>query len=162
MPSRQGRPSPKEKDQRRWATLKMLMPREIYEEIQETIEIAKRVGVDIGNDMEALRMICAEFLATWLPIAERGMATKSPYKLMVQGVYERDGWMCLMCQKRRNLTPHHILPRSQGGADEPSNLATLCVECHAKVTEGDHEHNWKAVHDDLLERIDENIAGGAS
>ena len=26
---------------------------------------------------------------------------------------------------------HHLLPRSAGGSDEPSNLITLCDGCHA-------------------------------
>lgn len=25
---------------------------------------------------------------------------------------------------------HHIVPISKGGGDEPSNLITLCAECH--------------------------------
>jgi hypothetical protein len=28
----------------------------------------------------------------------------------------------------------HILPRAEGGSDDPSNLRTLCVECHRMVT----------------------------
>ena len=61
MPSRQGRPSLKEKDQRRWATLKMLMPREIYEEVQEAIEIAKRLGEQPLN-RQRMEMISAKLL----------------------------------------------------------------------------------------------------
>lgn len=30
------------------------------------------------------------------------------------------------------LEIHHILPVSQGGGDEPSNLITLCKKCHNK------------------------------
>ena len=29
---------------------------------------------------------------------------------------------------------HHIVPRMHGGGDHPSNLKTLCVECHRKYT----------------------------
>lgn len=28
---------------------------------------------------------------------------------------------------------HHIVPKSVGGLDEPSNIITICEECHAKV-----------------------------
>lgn len=28
---------------------------------------------------------------------------------------------------------HHIVPVSEGGGDEPSNLITLCEECHKKI-----------------------------
>jgi len=27
------------------------------------------------------------------------------------------------------LTPHHILPKSQGGSDEEENLIVLCIRC---------------------------------
>lgn len=162
MPSRQGRPSPQEADQRRWATLKVLMPREVYDEVRGAIEVAKRLGVDIGNDVEALRMICAEFLAGWLHIAEHEMATDDPYRILVNSVYERDNWECLMCGTRYNLTPHHVLPRAHGGEHVSGNLATLCVRCHNGVTEGDAEHNWKAVMSQLREKIDENIASGST
>jgi 5-methylcytosine-specific restriction protein A len=30
---------------------------------------------------------------------------------------------------------HHIVPRVHGGGDHPSNLKTLCVECHRKYTD---------------------------
>lgn len=30
------------------------------------------------------------------------------------------------------LNVHHIVPVSEGGGDEPSNLVTLCVNCHLR------------------------------
>lgn len=30
------------------------------------------------------------------------------------------------------LNVHHIVPVSEGGGDEPSNLITLCIDCHLK------------------------------
>lgn len=33
----------------------------------------------------------------------------------------------------RGSQAHHILRRSQGGADDPSNLAWLCSSCHGHV-----------------------------
>lgn len=30
------------------------------------------------------------------------------------------------------LEVHHVIPVSKGGGDEPSNLITLCKECHVK------------------------------
>lgn len=30
------------------------------------------------------------------------------------------------------LNVHHIVPVSEGGGDEPTNLITLCVGCHRK------------------------------
>jgi hypothetical protein len=37
------------------------------------------------------------------------------------------------CASERRLQ-HHIVPRSQGGADAEENLITLCDLCHAVVT----------------------------
>ncbi len=49
-------------------------------------------------------------------------------------IYLRDRWRCAspVC-KRRDVTPHHIVFRSQGGGDEPDNLVSLCVECHLRL-----------------------------
>ena len=30
------------------------------------------------------------------------------------------------------LHVHHIIPVASGGGDEPSNLITLCIDCHLK------------------------------
>lgn len=30
------------------------------------------------------------------------------------------------------LNVHHIVPVSEGGGDEPTNLVTLCIDCHKK------------------------------
>lgn len=37
---------------------------------------------------------------------------------------------CWRCGCRRKLERCHIVPDSQGGADEPSNLVLLCKRCH--------------------------------
>ena len=36
---------------------------------------------------------------------------------------------------------HHLLPRSRGGTDEPSNGAALCPWCHLAVHE--HRDDWQ-------------------
>ena len=50
-------------------------------------------------------------------------------------ILERDNFCCVFCGKGGQtsqwiLEVDHILPRSQGGGDEQSNLRTLCVRCH--------------------------------
>jgi 5-methylcytosine-specific restriction endonuclease McrA len=57
------------------------------------------------------------------------------YQRLVKRVFERDRWTCRnpFCQRRRNLTPHHLKKRSQLGGDEMENLITLCVPCHDAV-----------------------------
>lgn len=40
-----------------------------------------------------------------------------------------------------NIHPHHLLPRSLGGTNDPSNGVGLCFECHRGVH--DHTvHDW--------------------
>ena len=61
-------------------------------------------------------------------------------------VLDRDGHKCQNCEKPEDgvgglgLHVHHIKTREAGGPDEPSNLITLCKDCHNRLhrrTEGD-------------------------
>ena len=48
-------------------------------------------------------------------------------------VLVRDGRRCADCsavERAADLDIHHLVPRSAGGSDEPSNLITLCDGCH--------------------------------
>lgn len=38
--------------------------------------------------------------------------------------------MCRRCMKEDNITAHHVSFRSQGVDHHPSNLITLCWNCH--------------------------------
>ena len=40
---------------------------------------------------------------------------------------------CMMCGKPANVVDH-IVPRQDGGTDEPGNLRSLCRSCHSKKT----------------------------
>ena len=56
-------------------------------------------------------------------------------------LYERDGWMCHLCDKpvdkeahfNEDLAPSldHLKPRSKGGSDDPSNLRTAHRVCNS-------------------------------
>lgn len=48
-----------------------------------------------------------------------------------QSIYRRDGYRCAICDSPRGLQIHHVVHRSQGGADTAHNLITLCWRCHA-------------------------------
>lgn len=49
-------------------------------------------------------------------------------------VYERDNHQCQECgAKNTELHAHHIIPLSKGGANNGSNLITLCAVCHSNV-----------------------------
>ncbi|MCE5295509.1 MAG: HNH endonuclease [Euryarchaeota archaeon] len=56
-------------------------------------------------------------------------------------VIERDGRTCIDCGRSLKEYPgwytevHHIIPVIDGGSDHPSNLVTLCVECHGSYTD---------------------------
>lgn len=45
-------------------------------------------------------------------------------------IFTRDGNKCLKCGSQTNLTLDHIIPFSQGGKTEESNLQTLCRSCN--------------------------------
>jgi 5-methylcytosine-specific restriction endonuclease McrA len=53
-------------------------------------------------------------------------------------IFLRDGGLCLYCLKDlhhadpRDVTIDHVTPRSDGGTDEPRNLANCCRVCNCK------------------------------
>jgi ATP-dependent DNA helicase RecQ len=51
-----------------------------------------------------------------------------------QAILVRDNYLCVECSTpcaSDEADVHHLVPRSAGGTDEPSNLVTLCDGCHA-------------------------------
>lgn len=53
-------------------------------------------------------------------------------------VLDRDGHSCKKCKKSGiKLHVHHVVPRSNGGSNEPKNLITLCAECHEALHKGE-------------------------
>lgn len=62
-----------------------------------------------------------------------------PWRRLVEQVKRRDLYTCQHCKKVTALGAcDHIIPGSQGGSDELSNLQWLCddgpTSCHAKKT----------------------------
>jgi 5-methylcytosine-specific restriction endonuclease McrA len=53
-------------------------------------------------------------------------------------IQKRDGNKCLDCSSKHKLHTHHIVPLSKGGLTAPSNLITLCEECHHRR----HRHKF--------------------
>lgn len=39
---------------------------------------------------------------------------------------------CFNCEKDGEHW-HHVVPKSRGGSDEPSNLVLLCLDCHSRA-----------------------------
>lgn len=56
-------------------------------------------------------------------------------------VYRRDHWRCALCDSPRGIQIHHVIKRSQGGSNDPMNLITLCMYCHA-VIHGTRFPDW--------------------
>ena len=56
--------------------------------------------------------------------------------MMGKGIYEylekTYGNTCVLCYADANH-PHHIVPKSAGGADNPDNIVPLCGDCHSDV-----------------------------
>jgi len=66
------------------------------------------------------------------------------WKQLRREILERDDFTCRFCGRGGRfsdylLEVHHIIWRRHGGQDQPSNLMTICVECHDKL----HYGKWK-------------------
>ena len=53
---------------------------------------------------------------------------------------------CEICGVNRNLDRHHVIPKGMGGSrdpvvNDPSNLITICRQCHRNI----HEGRWELV-----------------
>lgn len=74
-----------------------------------------------------------------------------------KAVYARDGHQCQNCGAKggpfgdTELHCHHIVPKSEGGSHQKSNLTTLCRDCHNKV----HDH-----HIPKMSEINSSSGGG--
>jgi len=47
-------------------------------------------------------------------------------------IFERDRFRCRGCAKSADEI-HHMVFRSQGGSDDPSNLVAVCRNCHEQA-----------------------------
>lgn len=66
-------------------------------------------------------------------------------------VYARDRFQCSnpTCHSR-DMTPHHVIFRSQGGSDADSNVTSLCPSCHLDGVHGGHLRVEGAAPDSLV------------
>ncbi len=58
------------------------------------------------------------------------------YHELTMKILERDGWKCQYCGRRDLLQIHHLIRRSQRGADCDENLIVLCGVCHRLLHAG--------------------------
>jgi hypothetical protein len=47
-------------------------------------------------------------------------------------IMRRDGYACVYCGSKKNLTIDHIIPKSKGGPNTWMNLVTCCSPCNLK------------------------------
>jgi ATP-dependent DNA helicase RecQ len=62
------------------------------------------------------------------------MSRSADWANIREAALRRDNYKCVECGTpchSAEADVHHLLPRSAGGTDEPSNLVTLCDGCHA-------------------------------
>lgn len=58
-----------------------------------------------------------------------------PVKFSRVNIYARDSYRCQYCHHKASiseLTYDHVIPRSQGGITEWTNIVTCCYECNRK------------------------------
>jgi hypothetical protein len=79
------------------------------------------------------RFLCVAFWKAWEHTFESDVAYAN--------IYDRDGWQCASptCT-RRDVTPHHLRFRSQGGGEDEENLVALCSWCHLQGI-----HTWGSI-----------------
>jgi 5-methylcytosine-specific restriction endonuclease McrA len=72
--------------------------------------------------------------------SERGYTTswQRLSRALVRRHVRRHGWWCpgwfagRSGHASRDLTVHHIVPLSEGGSNDPSNLAVICRSCNSR------------------------------
>ena len=77
----------------------------------------------LPRHMSWLRFLCVSLWEAWRHLLGVEVAYGA--------IYERDACRCRspVCS-RRDVTPHHLRFRSQGGGEEQENLASVCTWCH--------------------------------
>lgn len=78
----------------------------------------------------------------WKPDAVRGSRQSRGYgaewERLRARILERDDGLCQPCLRAGRPTPgnqvDHVVPKSQGGTDDPANLQAICDACHREKT----------------------------
>jgi len=106
-------------------------PESVAVVFRSAIETARReleeaeAAPGAGSHAAALGWMLEHAIATWEAEGEQ---------FRDYADFGRDGWRCTApgCTARRNLQSHHVVFRSRGGPDVPSNRTTLCAFHHLR------------------------------
>ena len=93
------------------------------------VEILEEYDEEIRSPSVTLRTPAVARLKTAVGSVKRGV------KFSRVNIYARDHYRCQYCHKRANisdLTYDHVVPRSQGGLTEWTNIVTCCYQCNRK------------------------------
>jgi hypothetical protein len=120
----------RERQMRAARTLSVPMPRRLAVLLAAAVRtVRERAGraLPVGK---CLSVISWHFVETWLGAVQ-------PARSRSQKVRERDLGQCQVpgCSHRA-VHSHHIVLRSQGGSDDPSNLVALCAFHHLRCIHG--------------------------
>lgn len=74
--------------------------------------------------------------------AQRGSASSRGYgaawRRLRDAVMQRDGGLCQTCREQGRVTVavqvDHIVPKTDDGTDDESNLQAICADCHKSKT----------------------------
>lgn len=112
--------------------------RELHEHCERHVEadlVAKAVGCSVSYARRFSYESCrGAFEKEWSKSTQREKVSPGTRTRIIH----RDADACLRCglEDIDELEVHHILPVSQGGTNEDSNLATLCAQCHREAHAG--------------------------
>lgn len=153
------RPSPNERDQRRWTTYRVALPREGVAELWEEARELMRRFLGVEGEAPVIEAIAQEIISTLAPMveAQREELSQTAEGRFRLAVLERDGWKCLLCGARKALQVHHIVPRAHCSGEkmvDPGNGATLCARCHSVITLArETGQSWQGMEGRLREAI---------
>jgi len=104
--------------------LSLRVPRRVGRLLDAALRAAREAAGEWLGAGECLERVAAHFVETW-----KGALSGKPTRH--QRVLERDGGRCQVpgCS-RAAVHAHHVLYRSRGGEDDPSNLVSLCAAHH--------------------------------
>lgn len=116
----------------------------LYRKIASWIPIDK-VVIEIANfDIQAIKALKDGKTISGVDYQQGEMYG---FENVKQYVRERDKYTCQICKadtikKGTGLEVHHIIPRSHGGSNKPSNLISLCKKCHNKVHSNNNDNKY--------------------